>query len=144
MALGDYILFGVYIAQLNAPLLLIGRYYRLVQQAFIDMRNMFNLLDIPYDVQDSPDATDLVIHNGMIEFDDVCFRYKSERPILKNVTFSVLPGQTVAIVGPSGAGIVALYHLQDTVHDFVPFFRQKHYCSSVVSFLRCRKWLDKN
>ena len=135
MSLGDYILFGVYIAQLNAPLLLIGRYYRLVQQAFIYMRNMLNLLDIPYDVQDSPDATDLVIHNGMIEFDDVCFRYKSERPILKNITFSVLPGQTVAIVGPSGAGSWLSYNLEHSMHDFASIFRQKHYYATFVSFL---------
>ena len=117
MTLGDYILFGVYIAQLNAPLLLIGRYYRLVQQALMDMRNMLDLLDIPYDVQDSPDATDLVVHNGMIEFDDVCFGYKPERPILKHVTFSVLPGQTVAIVGPSGAGKSTIVRLLFRFYD---------------------------
>jgi ABC-type multidrug transport system fused ATPase/permease subunit len=40
----------------------------------------------------------------MIEFDNVCFHYQPERAILKNVSFSILPGQTLAIVGPSGAG----------------------------------------
>ncbi len=81
-----------------------GTYYRLIQQAFIDMENMLDLLDIKPDVQDLPFAKDLVINNGMIEFDNVCFHYQVERPILKNVSFSILPGQTLAIVGPSGAG----------------------------------------
>jgi ABC-type transport system involved in Fe-S cluster assembly fused permease/ATPase subunit len=69
------------------------------------MENMLDLLDIKPDVKDLPLAKDLVINNGMIEFDNVCFHYQQERPILKNVSFSILPGQTLAIVGPSGAGI---------------------------------------
>jgi len=68
------------------------------------MENMLDLLDIKPDVVDSPDAEIIVINNGMIEFDNVCFHYQPERPILKNVSFSILPGQTLAIVGPSGAG----------------------------------------
>jgi ABC-type multidrug transport system fused ATPase/permease subunit len=68
------------------------------------MENMLDLLDIQPDVKDTPFAKDIVITNGMIEFDNVCFNYQPERPILKNLTFSILPGQTLAIVGPSGAG----------------------------------------
>jgi len=89
---------------LYTPLNFFGTYYRIIQQAFIDMENMLDLLDIQPDVKDSPFAKDIVITNGMIEFDNVCFNYQPERPILKNLTFSILPGQTLAIVGPSGAG----------------------------------------
>ncbi|CAF4901239.1 unnamed protein product, partial [Rotaria sp. Silwood1] len=117
MTIGDYILFGLYMTQLNAPLILFGRYYRLVRQALTDMENMLDLLDITPDVQDSPVATDICINNGMIEFDNICFRYKSERPILKNVTFNVLPGQTVAIVGPSGAGKSTIIRLLFRFYD---------------------------
>lgn len=108
LTVGDYILYGTYILQLYTPLNFFGTYYRLIQQAFIDMENMLDLLDIKPDVQDSPFAKDIVINNGMIEFDNVCFHYQQERPILKNISFSVLPGQTIAIVGPSGAGIFYL------------------------------------
>lgn len=104
LSVGDYILFGTYILQLYSPLNFFGTYYRLIQQAFIDMENMLDLLNIEPDVQDSPFAEDLVINNGMIEFENVSFHYEPERPILKNVSFSILPGQTLAIVGPSGAG----------------------------------------
>jgi ABC-type multidrug transport system fused ATPase/permease subunit len=68
------------------------------------MENMLDLLDIKPDVVDSPFAKDIFITNAMIEFDNLCFHYQPERPILKNASSSVLPGQTVAIVGPSGAG----------------------------------------
>jgi ATP-binding cassette subfamily B (MDR/TAP) protein 6 len=104
LTVGDYILFGTYILQLYSPLNYFGTYYRLIQQAFIDMENMLDLLDIQPEIQDSPFAKDIIINNGMIEFDNVCFHYQPQRPILKNVSFSILPGQTLAIVGPSGAG----------------------------------------
>lgn len=104
LTVGDYVLFGTYILQLYTPLNFFGTYYRLIQQAFIDMENMLDLLDIKPDVQNSPFAKDIIINNGMIEFDNVCFHYQPERPILKNISFNILPGQTLAIVGPSGAG----------------------------------------
>lgn len=104
LTVGDYVLFGTYILQLYTPLNFFGTYYRLIQQAFIDMENMLDLFDIKPDVVDQPFAKDIVINNGMIEFDNVCFNYQPERPILKNVSFSILPGQTLAIVGPTGSG----------------------------------------
>lgn len=104
LTVGDYVLFGTYILQLYTPLNFFGTYYRLIQQAFIDMENMLDLFDIKPDVIDLPLAKDIVINNGMIEFDNVCFHYQPERPILKNVSFNILPGQTLAIVGPTGSG----------------------------------------
>jgi ABC-type transport system involved in Fe-S cluster assembly fused permease/ATPase subunit len=62
---------------------------------------MLDLLNIKSDVQTPPFAKDLVISNGI---DNVCFHYQPERPILKNVTFSILPGQTLSIVGSSVTG----------------------------------------
>ncbi|CAF1526624.1 unnamed protein product, partial [Rotaria sordida] len=79
--------------------------------------NMLDLLDIKPDVQDSPLAKDIVINNGMIEFDDVCFHYQPERPILKNISFNILPGQTLAIVGPSGAGKSTIVRLLFRFYD---------------------------
>jgi ATP-binding cassette subfamily B (MDR/TAP) protein 6 len=89
----------------------------MIQQAFIDMENMLDLLDNKPLVKDLPFAKDLVINNGMIEFDNVCFHYQSERPILKNVSFSILPGQTLAIVGPSGAGKSTIVRLLFRFYD---------------------------
>ncbi|CAF1480233.1 unnamed protein product [Rotaria sp. Silwood1] len=117
LTVGDYVLFGTYILQLYAPLNYFGTYYRLIQQAFIDMENMLDLFDIKPDVVDSPFAKDIVITNGTMEFDNVCFHYQPERPILKNVSFSVLPGQTIAIVGPSGAGKSTIVRLLFRFYD---------------------------
>ncbi|CAF1346686.1 unnamed protein product [Rotaria sordida] len=117
LTVGDYVLFGTYILQLYAPLNYFGTYYRLIQQAFIDMENMLDLLDIKPDVEDSPFAKDIVISNGMIEFDNVCFYYQPERAILKNISFSILPGQTIAIVGPSGAGKSTIVRLLFRFYD---------------------------
>ncbi|CAF1130323.1 unnamed protein product [Adineta ricciae] len=117
LTVGDYVLFGTYVLQLYTPLNFFGTYYRMIQQAFVDMENMLDLLDIRPDVQDSPFAKDLVINTGMIEFDNVCFHYQPERPILKNVSFSVLPGQTLAIVGPSGAGKTTIVRLLFRFYD---------------------------
>ena len=130
LSVGDYVLFGTYILQLYGPLNFFGTYYRLIQQAFVDMENMLDLFDIQPDVQDSPHATDLVINNGMIEFENVCFHYQSERPILKNVSFSILPGQTLAIVGPTGSGRVRSRAIPASL---IRLFLQERAPSSVCS-----------
>ncbi|CAF0743833.1 unnamed protein product [Didymodactylos carnosus] len=99
------------------PLNSFGSVYRMIQQAFIDMENMLDLLDIQPEIQDRPFAQDIQINNGMIEFENVCFHYQPERPILKNVSFSILPGQTMAIVGPSGAGRCTIVRLMFRFYD---------------------------
>lgn len=62
------------------------------------------ILDTDPDIKDSPNATELETVRGEIEFNSVSFSYESDRPILQNISFSIKPGETVAFVGPSGAG----------------------------------------
>jgi len=68
------------------------------------MENMFDLMNITPDVSDVPDAKDLVLKNGQVEFRNVTFSYQPERVVLQNVSFVVEPGKTLALVGPSGSG----------------------------------------
>lgn len=59
--MGDFVLFATYIIQLYSPLNFFGTYYRLIQQSFIDMENMFDLLDVEQEVRDDPDAPPLQV-----------------------------------------------------------------------------------
>jgi len=68
------------------------------------MENMFDLMNIVPDVKDVPDAKDLVLINGQVEFRNVTFSYQPERIVLQNISFVVPPGKTLALVGPSGSG----------------------------------------
>src|SRR5260370_12273395 len=68
------------------------------------MEKMFGLLDVQAEIADKPGAPRLVVSGGEIVFDHVDFHYEKARPILHDVSFRGAPGDTVAIVGSSGAG----------------------------------------
>ena len=98
LTVGDYVLFGTYILQLTVPLNWIGTLYRVIQESFVNMENMLDLLDEEPEVSDEAGAPDLLSATGKIEFRDVSFGYSPERTILKNLSFTAMPGQTVAFV----------------------------------------------
>jgi ATP-binding cassette subfamily B protein len=104
MTVGDFVLVNSYLVQLYLPLNFLGTAYRESKQSLTDMEAMFDLLAVPARVRDKPDAKVLTVADGRIEFDRVSFGYDAARPILKDVSFTVPAGKTVAIVGPSGAG----------------------------------------
>lgn len=93
------------------PLNWLGTLYRVIQESFVNMENMLDLMEEPIEVKDIPGAPDLVASRGKIQFENVGFFYKAERPILKNISFEVNPGQTLAIVGPTGAGKTTIMRL---------------------------------
>ncbi|PAA69858.1 hypothetical protein BOX15_Mlig013304g1 [Macrostomum lignano] len=117
LTVGDYVLFSTYIMQLYVPLNWFATYYRMIQQQFIDMENMFELLDTKAEVADHPDAVDLNLGEARVEFRDVSFHYEPAKPVLKSVTFIVEPGQTVALVGQSGAGKSSILRLLFRFYD---------------------------
>jgi ABC-type transport system involved in Fe-S cluster assembly fused permease/ATPase subunit len=102
--IGDFVLINALLMQLSIPLNFIGFVYREIRQGLIDIETMFDLLDVPPEILDKPDATELVVSGGTVRFEDVEFHYDPKRPILKGISFEVPAGGTVAIVGPSGAG----------------------------------------
>ncbi|KAG0415713.1 hypothetical protein HPB47_007111 [Ixodes persulcatus] len=117
LGVGDYVLFLTYIMQLYTPLNFLGTYYRMIQRSFIDMENMFDLLNAKAEVIDAVNAPNLKLTKGDIRFNNVCFSYNPERPILKNVSFTVPAGHTIALVGPSGAGKSTIIRLLFRLYD---------------------------
>jgi len=106
LTVGDFVLLGTYFMQLMTPLNYIGTLYRIIQESFVNMENMFDLMNEEMDVHDLPDCkpykkTDLP---PSVEFFDCDFHYTHCKPVLKNVSFKIEPGTTTALVGSSGSG----------------------------------------
>ena len=104
MTIGDLVLVNTYLLQLMRPLERLGSIYRSIKQALTDLELMMGLLDEKPEIADSPDATQLPAGRGLIRFDNVSFAYDPRREVLDGITFTVPAGDTMALVGPTGAG----------------------------------------
>ncbi|KAI8325821.1 P-loop containing nucleoside triphosphate hydrolase protein, partial [Martensiomyces pterosporus] len=116
MTVGDFTMLLSYITQLYGPLNWFGTYYRVIQKNFIDMEKLLELFDEPIEVQDLPAPEPLEVPKGEVVFDNVSFSY-DKQPTLRNVSFKVPAGSTVAIVGPSGSGKSTILRLLFRFYD---------------------------
>jgi len=116
-SIGDFVLINTFMMQIYRPLNFIGFVYREIRQGLADIEEMFLLLDQDPEIIDKPDAKSLEISGPVIRFDNVSFHYDADRPILKNVSFEVPAGKTIAVVGPSGAGKSTISRLLYRFYD---------------------------
>ncbi|MFT5064257.1 MAG: ABC-type transport system involved in Fe-S cluster assembly fused permease/ATPase subunit, partial [Gammaproteobacteria bacterium] len=117
MTLGDLVLINSYIMQLFMPLGFLGFVYREIKSSLANISRMFALLDNKPAVVDIGDAAPLDVSNAEIRFNNVEFSYRPDRPILRGVDFTIKPGQTVAVVGASGAGKSTISRLLFRFYD---------------------------
>jgi ATP-binding cassette subfamily B (MDR/TAP) protein 6 len=106
LTVGDFVLLGTYFMQLMTPLNYIGTLYRIIQESFVNMENMFDLMNEEMDVQDLPDCVPYkkTDRPPAVEFFSCDFHYTHCKPVLKNVSFKIEAGTTTALVGSSGSG----------------------------------------
>ncbi|MDO8434064.1 MAG: ABC transporter ATP-binding protein [Candidatus Binatus sp.] len=104
LTIGDLIVFTTYLASLYAPVNQISQTYGQVEGAKAGLRRCLELLAIDPEIKDRPGAQSIGRARGQIEFDNVKFGYDPGWPVLKGINFKAQQGETIAIVGPSGAG----------------------------------------
>ena len=134
MTLGDLVMVNAFMIQLYIPLGFLGVIYREIKQSLTDLDKMFTLMEKEREIADEPGAAPLAFHpvaglaaqdgaqsapelDATVKFNNVSFAYDPARPILKNISFEIPSGKTVAVVGSSGAGKSTLARLLFRFYD---------------------------
>lgn len=117
LSLGTLVAFLAYIASIYDPLNRLTEVDNIFQEAIAAGERIFELLDETTDVKDAPDAIDLPAIRGEMAFDRVHFRYGSGDQVLHAISFTMAPGEVVALVGPSGAGKTSIANLICRFYD---------------------------
>ena len=118
MTLGDLVMVNAFMIQLYIPLGFLGVIYREIKQSLTDLDKMFTLMEKDREIADEPGSLPIQINaSPAVRFENVSFAYESARPILKDVSFEIPPGKTVAVVGSSGAGKSTLARLLFRFYD---------------------------
>ncbi|HBR70918.1 TPA: metal ABC transporter permease [Candidatus Dependentiae bacterium] len=117
MDISDFILINGYLLQFVMPLQHFGYVVRHVRKGLNDMQEALDLLTLQSEVQDKQNAINIITTQPSITFDNVSFGYEKRRIILKNISFTIPHGKTMAIVGPTGSGKSTLAKLLFRFYD---------------------------
>jgi len=117
VTLGLVVTFLGYVQRFNQPIQQIAVLWTNIQNAIAGAERIFTILDEKPAVFNKPNAKEMPQINGLVEFDHATHSYEDGVPVLKDVTFTAQPGQTVAIVGPTGAGKTTIINLIPRFYD---------------------------
>jgi len=117
LSLGTLVAFLSYVQMFFRPIRNLTEQYSVMQQAMASSERIFMLLDNEDLIPEPEDPVVPETSEGRIEFDDVCFAYVEDEWVLKHVSFTVEPGETVAIVGATGAGKTSIISLLERFYD---------------------------
>jgi ATP-binding cassette, subfamily B, multidrug efflux pump len=111
VSVGIVVAFLQYVQNFFRPIQTVAQIWTLAQSAFAAAERVFELIDTVPDILDAPEAEEMDVLAGNVSFEKVTFAYQTGRPVLQDIAFEVEPGQTVAVVGPTGAGKTTLVSL---------------------------------
>ena len=116
---GELLIFLTYLGQFYEPLNQLSHVGATVANASVGAQRVFEILDTPEEVKDAPDAQPVVRSalRGELAFNAVTFRYADDREILRGINFTLAPGQSAALIGPSGVGKTTLLNLVPRFFD---------------------------
>lgn len=117
MTTGELIAFLIYAINLANPTRRVAESVGNIQKSLAAADRVFAILDEQPEVQDKPDAKQLIIKRGRVETKHVSFSYEKENPVLVDLNFIAEPGQTIALVGPSGSGKTTVANLLPRFYD---------------------------
>ncbi|MFO7949112.1 MAG: ABC transporter ATP-binding protein [Candidatus Fermentibacteraceae bacterium] len=117
LTLGVLVAFISYVRQMFRPISDISQKYNIMQRAMSSAERVFKIMDTEEEVRetDSPAVPERI--EGRVEFRDVSFAYEPDKPVLKEVSFTVEPGRSVALVGPTGAGKTSIINILCRFYD---------------------------
>ncbi len=117
LELGTMVTFILYVQRFFDPIRSLTIQYSVMQRAMASGQRIFEVLDVPIDITDKPDALELEDIDGSVALEHVTFGYLEGQAVLHDISFRVEPGETVALVGPTGSGKTSITSLIHRFYD---------------------------